>query len=324
MKSIMKVLISLLVILVVIIISGLFYLFLALPETDEVQSLKVSSTPGTIERGRYLANHVAVCIDCHSMRDWQSFSGPIKPGTKGAGGDEFTPEMGFPGTFYGKNITPYGVGHWSDGELYRIITTGVTRDGKPVFPFMPFPTYSKMDPSDVMAIIAYLRTLPSIKNDVPASKPDFPFSLIMRTIPKPSKPEVRPTPDDTLNYGRYMTMISGCSDCHTPTKKGKPVVGMAFAGGQEYQLSFGILRSANITPDKTGIGAWTEEQFVLRFKMYDNPNMEPIVVEPDEFNTVMPWTMYGGMETRDLKAIYKYLTSLEPIDNAVESFTLNE
>ena len=324
MKTIMKILARLSLILIVVIVSGVLYLFLALPKTDEVQSLQVESTPGMIERGRYLANHVAVCIDCHSERDWQSFSGPIKPGTEGAGGDAFTPEMGFPGTFYGKNITPYGVGHWSDGELYRIITTGVTRDDKPVFPFMPFPTYSKMDPSDVMSIIAFLRTLDSVKNDVPESKPDFPFSLIMRTIPKPAKPEVRPTPDDTLNYGRYMTMISGCGDCHTPTKKGKPIAGMDFAGGQEYQLPFGILRATNITPDETGIGQWTEEQFVLRFKMYDNPNMKPIAVEPDEFNTIMPWIMYGGMETRDLKAIYKYLSSLEPIDNAFERFTLIE
>jgi hypothetical protein len=179
-----------------------------------------------------------------------------------------------------------------------------------------------MDPSDVMAIIAYLRTLPAIKNDVPDSQPSFPFSLIMRTIPKPAEPEVRPTPDDTLNYGRYMTMIAGCGDCHTPSEKGKPIAGMEFAGGQEYEMPAGTLRSSNITPDNTGIGTWSEEQFVLRFKMYDNPNMTPIKVDPDAFNTIMPWTMYSGMEIRDLKAIYKYLSTRAPIENEVETFTL--
>ncbi len=308
-------------VLILLLVSGAFYLFLGLPKSDNLQVFTVTATPGMIERGEYLANHVAVCIDCHGNRDWSLFSGPLKPGTEGAGGDVFSKEFGFPGTFYAKNITPYGIGQWSDGELYRLITNGVTRDEEPIFPVMPFQAYGKMDPIDVQAIIAYLRTLPSIKNDVPDSDPNFPFNLIMRFIPQPASPQVRPMPEDTLNYGRYLANIAACADCHTPFEKGKPVAEMQMAGGRTFNMPSGTLNSANITPDlETGIGGWTEEQFVLRFKMYDNPNMEPKKVGASDFNTVMPWIMFGGMDTRDLKAIYKYLMSLGPIENKVMVF----
>jgi hypothetical protein len=61
--------------------------------------------------------------------------------------------------------------------------------------------------------------------------------------------------------------------------------------------------------------------FVQRFKQYtDSTNVLP-EVKPGEFNTVMPWTMYGLLEEDDLKAIYAYLKTVKPIDNAVERFT---
>ena len=321
MKRIVRYAVITIIVLTILSMSSAIYLFFWLPKSDDLQVFSVDATPAMIERGKYLANHVAVCIDCHGNRDWARFSGPVKPGTEGAGGDVFSKEFGFPGTFYAKNITPYGIGHWSDGELYRLITNGVTRNEKPIFPVMPFQAYGKMDPIDVQAIIAYLRTLPSIKNDVPDSDPDFPFNLTMRFIPRPASPQVRPMPEDTLNYGRYLANIAACADCHTPYKKGKPVKEMQMAGGRIFNMPSGTLNSANITPDRyTGIGNWTEEQFVIRFKMYDNPHMEPKKVGKSDFNTVMPWIMFGGMDTRDLKAMYKYLMSLSPIENKVTVF----
>jgi hypothetical protein len=143
----------------------------------------------------------------------------------------------------------------------------------------------------------------------------------MRFIPQPASPQVRPVPEDTQNYGSYLVNAAGCADCHTPFEKGKPVTEKRLAGGRIFTMPFGTLSSANITPDlSTGIGNWTEEQFVLRFKMYDNPNMEPIKVSGSDFNTVMPWMMYGGMDTRDTKAIYQSLMSLGAIENKAAEF----
>ena len=84
----------------------------------------------------------------------------------------------------------------------------------------------------------------------------------------------------------------------------------------------GVVRSANITPDaETGIAKWTEEMFVNRFKSYTDSTYKPADIKPGEFNTVMPWTMYGNMKTEDLKAIYAYLRTVKPVKNEVEKFS---
>ena len=97
------------------------YVKFALPDVGPAPELKVEITPARIERGKYLANHVTVCIDCHSKRDWTKFAGPIsaQPGT---GGEKFDRNMGLPGEIYSANITPYHLKNWTDGELFRAIT----------------------------------------------------------------------------------------------------------------------------------------------------------------------------------------------------------
>lgn len=317
-----KALFSILGIIVLGIGGGVIYLFTAFPNVPPPPEITVEGTEAQVERGKYLANHVTVCIDCHSTRDWTKFSGPIQPGTFGRGGDVFDENMGMPGTFYAKNITPHNLGDWTDGEIYRTITTGVTRDGRSMFPVMPYPSYNKMDPEDVKAIIAYIRTLEPIEYDSPDSKANFPMNLILRTIPQPPNPMERPEPADTIAYGKYLITIGGCGDCHTPQNQGTPIEGMDLAGGFEFKAPFGTVRSANITPDdKTGIGSWSKDRFVKRFKQYSVPVDSLHQVEGNEFNTVMPWQMYAGMAEQDLEAIYAYLKNISPVENAVTRFT---
>ncbi|MGN6542716.1 MAG: cytochrome C, partial [Ginsengibacter sp.] len=77
---------------------------------------------------------------------------------------------------------------------------------------------------------------------------------------------------------------------------------------------------ANITPDKeTGIGTWTAEQFVTRFKTYSNP-ANIAEMGATDVNTIMPWTMFAGMDTSDLRSIYAYLQTVKPIKNHVDHF----
>lgn len=309
-------------IIILIVGGGYIYLYAAFPAVEPPPDITVEGTDQQVERGKYLAEHVAVCIDCHSNRDWTKFSGPIKPGTFGRGGDAFTEEFGFPGTFYARNITPYNLKSWTDGEIYRTITTGVTKDGRPMFPVMPYPYYGKMDPDDVRAIIAYIRTLEPIEYEPPASEANFPMNLILRTIPEPPDPIERPSPEDSVAYGEYLTNIAGCVECHTPQVQGVDIEGMYLAGGFEFQMPFGMVRSVNITPhNQTGIGRWTKEMFVKRFKQYDVPVDSLQDVEDNQFNSIMPWQMYGGMKEQDLEAIYTYLQTVEPVENAVTRFT---
>lgn len=312
------------VVSILIAIGGVItYLNVGLPDVDAAPTLTVSEDAALIARGAYLANHVAVCTDCHSTRDWTKFSGPIVPGTKGKGGEVFDHKMGLPGVFYSKNITPYGLSDWTDGEIYRLITTGVTKNGEPIFSIMPFRSYSKMDPKDVKAIIAYIRTLPEIKSKVPVSSPDFPVNLLMRTVPKNAEPITLGKNVSIIEKGKYLANIAACGDCHTPANQGAPIEGMYMAGGFEFGIaSGGTVRSANITPDmETGIGHWTSEAFINRFKSHADSSYVVPTVEENTFNTVMPWMMYSKMKEEDLAAIFAYLQTLEPIKNKVVHFT---
>lgn len=315
-----KVLLTVLVTLIVFIVGAISYIKFALPDVQAPIKLSIDYSPERIARGEYLANHVTICMDCHSTRDWSKFSGPITPGTLGKGGEFFDEKMGFPGKFYSKNITPDHLSNWTDGEIYRAITTGVSKNGDPLFPVMPYAYYGKMDREDIYDIIAYLRTLKPIANKTPDHVVDFPMNFILNTIPKDGDPLSKPPKTDTLKYGAYMVSAAACMECHTPVKRGQIIEEKAFTGGREFKMPNGILRSANITPDEeTGIGSWTAETFVERFKAYSNPANLPDLTK-NEVNTLMPWTMYGGMDSTDLLAIYKYLLSLKPVTNKVVHF----
>jgi mono/diheme cytochrome c family protein len=317
-----KALLIILLLLTVVVVSGLSYLKFAKPNVGPAPSLHIASTPAMVERGRYLAMHVMSCMDCHSTRNFNEFAGPMTEGTLGKGGDRFGPEMGFPGTFYAPNITPAALKSWTDGEIFRAITTGVTKNGEPIFPVMPYHSYGRADSADVIAVIAYLRTIPAISNDVPASKPDFPVNLVMRTMPQKASLQPRPDTANAVDYGKYLVTIAACKDCHTQVDdKGAFIDGTEYAGGRQFPMPGGSIASANLTSDATGLGGWTEAYFVSRFAQYRNTNAAHRPVNPTEFNSVMPWTMYTGMKDTDLKAIYAYLKTLKPVKNQVVKFT---
>ena len=324
MKKLLKVVAYLLGIVVILAIGGFAFLQLGFPKVDPAPELTIEYTPDRIERGAYLANHVAVCMDCHSKRDFSLFSGPPAPGTLGAGGDRFDHSMGLPGVFYAKNITPHGISDYTDGELFRLITTGVTNDGRPMFPLMPYSYYGKMDPEDIYDIIAYVRSLPAIASEIPDSKADFPVNLILRTMPVNATPSKKPDPSDQVAYGAYLVNASGCIECHTQVSpQGVIIPELAFSGGRSFPFPDGsVVTSSNITQDKeTGIGNWTEEMFVGRFKQYQDSGYVVPKINPGEFNSLMPWLMYSGMKEEDLKAIYAYLKTIKPMKNEVVKFT---
>lgn len=323
MKKLLKITGYLLLVIIIIIGGLISYVKLALPNVGPALEIKIDKSPGRIERGRYLAYSVTACMDCHSGRDWTKFSGPLVAGTLGKGGEQFDQQFGFPGVYYSKNITPKGLSRYTDGELFRVITAGVTKEGKAMFPVMPYTYYGKMDPDDINCIIAYLRTLAPIDNPVPESVSDFPMNIIINTIPHKATPGKRPDTSDHLAYGAYLVNACGCMECHTKENKGQVIPELAFTGGRGFLLRDGsVVRSSNLTPaPKTGIGSWNEDAFVNRFKSYVDSNYKPQTVEKGAFNTVMPWTMYGRMTRSDLAALFTYFKSLPPKENEIEKFT---
>jgi len=296
--------------LILVISLVLYYLPLIRTRDTKINLLQHQVTPELIARGEYLANHVTICMDCHGERDWTRYSGPPVQGTAGTGGEIFNQQMGFPGVFYAKNITPGHLGNWTDDQLLRAFTTGVKPDGEVLFPVMPYPYYRHLDPTDAAAIIAYIRTLKPSNKQTPERSIDFPMNLLLRLIPKPADFKPMPPKTDQVAYGGYLTTIAGCAECHTPANHGQIDQSRLFAGGRLFKMPGGDLYSSNITPDSIeGIGRWTADNFVAKFKFFaDSSHLGHI--GPGAQNTIMPWSMYSGMDSTDLAAIYAYLRSL--------------
>jgi mono/diheme cytochrome c family protein len=321
MKILVKIVFVMVVVVVLVIGAGVGYLFAKYPDVPPPEHAAVVPTPETIARGEYLAKHVAQCVDCHALRDFTKYAGPVVDGTLGRGGENF----GIPGTavrtLYSRNITPAAIGQWTDGELIRAITAGVSKDGEPLFPIMPYPRYASMSRGDIEAIVAYVRTLVPVDYTAPPRDLALPLPLVVRTIPKAAAFRPLPPTTDRVAYGEYLTNAASCGECHTPKDaQGTPLPGMDFAGGFAFPLpGGGVSRSANITPDAdTGIGTWSEQQFVDKFKAFEGAPVRSLTPAEQRENTVMPWLGYAGMTTDDLRAIYSYLRTRKPVINRVQ------
>lgn len=321
MRTLLKIVLFLVVLLVVVAGAGVGYLFAKYPDVPPPENISVVSTPERIARGQYLSNHVSGCVICHSEPDFTKYGRPYKPETFGAGGEFFGDEEGF--AVYSKNITPAAIGNWTDGELIRAFTSGVSKDGTPLFPIMPYPRYARLSREDIESIVAYIRTLKPIQHTVPERRLPFPLPLIVRTMPKPAAFRPIPSHTDKVAYGEYLTNAAVCADCHTPTDdEGTPLPNREYAGGQEFKLPNGaIVRPANITPDAdTGIGTWTAEQFIDKFKAWETTEPRVLTEAEQRENTIMPWMYYAGMTREDLGAIYAYLRTLKPVVNRFKKF----
>ena len=316
-----KAIFLILTIIILLFAALLLYVRYVLPNAGEMPELEVGLSAKNIDRGEYLAKQVAGCIDCHSKRDHSLFATPLITGTEGAGGEYFDQKKGFPGSYTAKNITPYHLADWSDAELFHSITAGINKKGEALFPIMPYLNYGKLDPEDIKAIIAYIRSLEPIVSEIPDSYSDFLMNFIINLMPKEPSFTKRPDPSDEIAYGEYMSTMASCADCHTPLDNGRPNAEMKFAGGQAFILPTGIAYASNITPhQETGIGSWSKKQFIRKFKSYADYSIIPHEVQPNQMNTSMPWFSYAGMTEVDLGAIYEYIMSLDPIDKQVVRF----
>lgn len=188
MKKTYKVLTGIFGVIVIAVAGTWIYITQFLPNIGKPTDITIQPSPERIERGRYLANNVAVCMDCHSSRDWSQFAGPLS-GNPGGGGEKFGREMDFPGNIYARNITPFNLSSWTDGELFRAITTGVNKDGEALFPVMPYLHYGQMAEEDIYSIIAYIRTLDPINSQIPKRELDFPVNLLVNTMPQKATPQ---------------------------------------------------------------------------------------------------------------------------------------
>jgi cytochrome c553 len=325
MRTVLKTIAALLVLVVA---GTLIFIYGFLPRQRPAPDFKVEVTPAALERGEYLVKEVLLCFDCHSERDWTRYSGPAVP-PLGAGRpcmDENTKAVGinfgmggFPGRLCIRNITPdveTGIGGWTDGEIARAIREGVSRDGEALFPIMPWFMYTGMSDEDVAAVIAYLRAQPPVESFRPERDLDFPLNIVFRFYPQPLDGPVPAVPrSDTVAYGRYLSKIARCEFCHTVrANRGElqPSQERLMSGGVPFTMGTETHYSKNLTPHPTGLGGWTKELFIGRFRLHTEPF--PVV---EERNSEMNWVEFSGMTDEDLGAIWDYLRTLPPLETVL-------
>ncbi|MEI9887082.1 MAG: cytochrome c [Rhizomicrobium sp.] len=205
---------------------------------------------GLVARGAYLAR-AADCAACHTA----------KGGTPYAGGLAFVLPFG---TIYSSNITAdkdTGIGTWSDAAFLGAIHNGTDDKGKPLYPAMPYASYTGMTDADALAIKAYLFSLAPVRNDVPKNALIFPFNqrwligIWAALFDSGKRFEPHAERSAQWNRGAYLAeSLAHCGECHTPRN-------LAFALDNRRKFAGEIQagwRAYNITGDKdSGVGAWS-------------------------------------------------------------------
>jgi hypothetical protein len=304
----------------ILLVCAVLYLMVRRPSSSPPSKITVAMLPERIERGEYLYTTLLGCDECHSERDFSRMGGPMVAGTRGKGG--VLALEGLPGQVYASNITPdreTGIGNWTDGEKMRAIREGISKDGHMLFPLMPYPNYRYLSDLDTQSLVAYMNTLPAIRNYVPRSNISFFASIMMKSVPQPVTRFIPPVDKDGGEiYGEYLVLIAGCEECHTRQSRGQEDASMRFAGGRGFTMPAGTVVSSNITPDKdTGIGTWDFIRF--RDRMHGMRQYRATgfpAVGPERF-TLMPWIAYANLTDHDLEAIWLYIRSRRAIANPV-------
>lgn len=252
-------------------------------------------------RGKYLAEGVVACANCHIARD---ATGRALRDQGLSGGMHFA-EPVFDA--YASNITPdrdTGIGNWTDAQLANAIRNGIRPDGRLIGPPMPVPFYRNLSDDDLRALIVYLRAQPPVRHVVEKSVYRMP-------LPPNYGPPVThvPAPDkgDILKVGEYLANIGHCMDCHTP-RNDKGVLQTQFlgAGGQVIRWpAGGEATTPNLTPDASGLADWTDAQIERAIRKGIDRN-------GTHLQRIMAFDWYDSIDQADMKALIAYLRSLKP------------
>lgn len=294
-----------------------------------------SSQSALIEHGKYIVS-IAGCGDCHTNfgpkylvdpTTWtadqvQTIAFNAKNALDAskflAGGRLF--DLGPAGKVFSANLTSdveTGLGGWTDEQIKVAIRTGQIPSGRVLVPVMPYHTLNTMADTDLDAVVAYLRTIPPVKNKVP--DPTF-VTDGLQPLPY-TQGITAPSPTDKVARGEYLVKsITSCTDCHTPLDPatGAPMMDKYLSGGQPYEGPWGIVYGGNITPDpETGVGNWTEQEIKVALLTGVNNKGRRLIL--------MPWFVYNSLSTEDADAIAAYIKNgLPAVRNQVPAAAIKE
>jgi mono/diheme cytochrome c family protein len=175
------------------------------PKARRLTDRRFQSSPERIERGRYLVTSGrAPCVICHSPLETAGGELKVKEGMAFAG-RTWEPD-GVP-FVTASNLTPdpeTGVGRWTDDELARAIREGIGRDGRALFPTMPYEKFRSMSDEDVASVIVYLRSLKPIRNALAKSHVPFPLNRLINNVPRPIDGPLVPDLSTPEKRGEYI------------------------------------------------------------------------------------------------------------------------
>lgn len=274
------------------------------------------ATAASVARGEELVKHLLLCGSCHTTPDAMG-----NPSTNAAdflaGGRKFTiaggPDAGSI-TVYAPNLTPdnaTGVGTWTLGQLADALKVGVDAMGVPLWPTMPYQRFANLTDDDAMSIALYLKSLPPKANTVPedSDHPSLAATVFNYTsLPHTTLPATDPN-FASAERGRYLASL-GCLSCHTVN--GGPPTGVdvtkAFAGGKSFG---GGIKSANLTPDATGLAGWTTTDLINTLKTDKEKGTGRML------NAAMPGgtDALGGLFDNDLTDLANFIRTLPPVVN---------
>ncbi|MDB5576764.1 MAG: hypothetical protein JWR80_1940 [Bradyrhizobium sp.] len=252
-----------------------------------------------IEKGRHLTT-LSDCQSCHTK---------VGSDKKFSGGRAIETPFG---NIIAPNITPdveTGIGAWSDDQFDKAVRNGIGVHGEHFYPAMPYGSYAKMSRDDVVAIRAYLKSVPAVSNEVVANQLPFPFNIRLSMsvwnylyfTPGEFKPD--PNKSDEINRGAFL--VDGpahCGACHTPKT--------ALGGDKTSSYLQGSILQGWFAPDLTGspvrgLGKWSAADITTYLRSGHNrisaatgPMAEAVTLSTSKF------------EDRDLYAIAAYLKSL--------------
>jgi mono/diheme cytochrome c family protein len=268
----------------------------------------MAETPA--ERGGYLVNTIMACGNCHSPRD---ASGKLIAEKAFSGGLTFdTPAF----VTTAPNITPdmeTGIGSWSDAEIRRALVEGIRPNhghfaGVSLAAIMPANFYKALLPDDLNAVVAYLRTVKPVRNEVP--DPVYKAPVHRDAYPAAEAGFSKAMFADPVGRGTYLVTIGHCMECHTAWSRGvsdfKTGLGR---GGRVFPAPDGTpgATAANITSDPAvGIGAWNDAEIsraITHGISRDGRALKPPMAYP----------YYAALKEADLADIIAYLRTVPPL-----------
>jgi mono/diheme cytochrome c family protein len=279
---------------------------------NEAQDLQVEITGERVTEGARMA--AILCIQCHGSTDGKLGGSPME-------------DVSVFGEVYAPNITQHpqlGITDYTDGELVYLMRTGIRKDGQYVPPWMP--KFPHLSDEDMYSIVAFLRSdHPLVQpSDIqlPEIKPSFLTKMLTRTpafkpLPYPEGKVEAPPAEDKVAYGKYLVDTKfDCFSCHSADFKRvdimRPENSEGYLGGGNMLLDkeMNEIYSSNLTMDKeTGLGNWTEEEFIrtLRFGM-----------RPDNTPLRFPMVPAPMITDAEASAMWAYLQTVPVIVNKVE------